>query len=98
MVTMWQYLSNIIFKVNKTFLKKIPNGAEAANLWVGEIQDFKQPITVLIRLAEPRVFTNLTEVPLPSRFIFIHLTPPGTPNLTFEIGRTMANMLIDEVC
>jgi hypothetical protein len=31
-------------------MKKIPRGAEVANVWVGEIDDLKEPITAIISI------------------------------------------------
>jgi hypothetical protein len=49
----------------------------------------KEPITAFVKLTEPRVIGDLTEVPLPTRFVFVHLIPPGVPGHIFEIGRAM---------
>jgi hypothetical protein len=38
-----------------------------------------------------------SEVPLPTRFIFVHLSPPDVQGNIFELGRAMSNMLVDEV-
>ena len=78
-------------------MKKIPEGAQVANVWVGEIEDLKEPITAFIRLDKPRAIGDLTEVPLPTRFIFLHLSPVGEPGHIFAIGRAMSNMMVDVV-
>ena len=78
-------------------MKKIPHGAEVANVWVGEIDDLKEPITAFVKLTKPKVIGDLTEVPLPTRFVFVHLIPPGVPGHIFEIGRAMSTMMVDEV-
>ncbi|XP_052063065.1 electroneutral sodium bicarbonate exchanger 1-like [Mytilus californianus] len=83
--------------LNKPFMKKIPEGAQVANVWVGEIDDLKEPITAFIRLDKPRVIGDLTEVPLPTRFIFLHLSPVGEPGHIFAIGRAMSNMMVDVI-
>ncbi|XP_076110717.1 electroneutral sodium bicarbonate exchanger 1-like isoform X2 [Mytilus galloprovincialis] len=89
--------SSPLIKLNKPFMKKIPEGAQVANVWVGEIEDLKEPITAFIRLDKPRAIGDLTEVPLPTRFIFLHLSPVGEPGHIFAIGRAMSNMMVDVI-
>lgn len=89
--------SSPLVKLNKPFMKKIPEGAQVANVWVGEIDDLKEPITAFIRLDKPRVIGDLTEVPLPTRFIFLHLSPVEEPGHIFAIGRAMSNMMVDVI-
>ncbi len=60
---------------NTSFLKKIPAGAEASNVLVGEVDCLEKPISAFIRLDQPVVLGDLTEVPVPTRFIFILLGP-----------------------
>ncbi|XP_022322170.2 sodium-driven chloride bicarbonate exchanger-like isoform X2 [Crassostrea virginica] len=84
-------------KLNQQFMKKIPDGAEAANILVGELDCLKYQITALVRFTEARSFGDLTEVPLPTRFIFLLLGPPGCQNKNVEMGRAMSTMMVDEV-
>lgn len=56
-------------------MKKIPAGAEASNVLVGEVDCLEKPISAFIRLDQPVVLGELTEVPVPTRFIFILLGP-----------------------
>ncbi|XP_052079276.1 electroneutral sodium bicarbonate exchanger 1-like isoform X5 [Mytilus californianus] len=84
-------------KLNQPFMKKIPDGAEAANIWVGEIDALKYPVTAFIRLSEARPIGDLTEVPLPTRFLFIHLGPNGTAGKCLETGRAISTIMVDEV-
>ncbi|CAG2204038.1 NCBE [Mytilus edulis] len=89
--------SSPLVKPNTPFAKKIPEGAEVANVWVGELEDLKKPVTVFIRLTKSRFIGDLSEVALPTRFIFLHLTPPSVPSYIFEIGRAISNMMVDEI-
>ncbi|CAC5404016.1 SLC4A4 [Mytilus coruscus] len=89
--------SSPLVKPNTPFAKKIPEGAEVANVWVGELENLKKPVTVFIRLAKSRFIGDLSEVALPTRFIFLHLTPPSVPSYIFEIGRAISNMMVDEI-
>ena len=42
---------------------------------VGEVDCLDKPVSVFIRLSTPVVLGDLTEVPVPTRFIFILLGP-----------------------
>lgn len=50
------------------FMKKIPPGAEASNVLVGEVDFLDRPITAFVRLAPAMLLTGLTEVPVPTRW------------------------------
>lgn len=78
-------------------MKKIPDGSEAANILVGEMDCLKYQITAFVRLTEARSIGDLTEVPLPTKFIFLLLGPPGSHNKNVEMGRSMSTMMVDEV-
>lgn len=54
-------------KVDMNFMKKIPPGAEASNVLVGEVDFLERPIIAFIRLSPAVLLTGLTEVPVPTR-------------------------------
>ena len=56
-------------------MKKIPKGAEASNILVGEVDFLEKPLSAFIRLQEATILGDLTEVPVPTRFMFILLGP-----------------------
>ncbi len=56
-------------------MKKIPKDSEAANILVGTLEVLDKPICCFIRLNEAVPLGDLTEVPLPTRFIFIFMGP-----------------------
>lgn len=56
-----------VFQVDMNFMKKIPPGAEASNVLVGEVDFLDRPIIAFIRLAPAVLLTGLTEVPVPTR-------------------------------
>ncbi|KAM7354572.1 na[+]-driven anion exchanger 1 isoform 4-T4 [Cochliomyia hominivorax] len=82
---------------NMNFMRKIPPGAEASNILVGELEFLDKPLAGFIRLKEASVMGDLTEVPVPTRFIFILLGPPGSQTNFHEIGRAMATLMSDEI-
>ncbi|XP_032390718.1 sodium bicarbonate cotransporter 3 isoform X11 [Etheostoma spectabile] len=84
-------------KVDMNFMKKIPPGAEASNVLVGEVDFLEKPITAFVRLSPAVLITGLTEVPVPTRFLFLLLGPHGKGPQYHEIGRSMATLMTDEI-
>ncbi|XP_073827639.1 na[+]-driven anion exchanger 1 isoform X7 [Musca autumnalis] len=84
-------------RANMNFMRKIPPGAEASNILVGEVDFLQKPLAGFIRLKDAAVMGDLTEVPVPTRFIFILLGPPGSQSNFHEIGRAMATLMSDEI-
>jgi len=84
-------------KFNEHFAKKIPPGAEASNILVGELDFLKNPIIAFVRLSKACLLGDLTEVPVPTRFIFILLGPQGNQPRYHEIGRSIATLMSDEI-
>lgn len=79
------------------FMKKIPPGAEAANILVGEVDFLNHPVVTFVRLLHPIILRDLTEVPVPTKFVFILLGPMGNQSKYHEIGRSIATLMSDEV-
>ncbi|XP_043098244.1 electroneutral sodium bicarbonate exchanger 1 [Puntigrus tetrazona] len=84
-------------KVDTHFMKKIPTGAEASNVLVGELDFLERSIVAFVRLSPAVLLTGLTEVPIPTRFVFILLGPDGKAQQYHEIGRSMATIMTDEI-
>ncbi|EDW28530.1 GL19233 [Drosophila persimilis] len=84
-------------KGNTHFMRKIPPGAEASNILVGEVDFLERTLSCFIRLSQAALMGDLTEVPVPTRFIFILLGPPGSQSNFHEIGRAMATLMSDEI-
>ncbi|XP_069735034.1 electroneutral sodium bicarbonate exchanger 1 isoform X2 [Phaenicophaeus curvirostris] len=84
-------------KAELHFMKKIPSGAEASNVLVGELDFLHQPIVAFVRLTPAVLFSGMTEVPIPTRFLFVLLGPAGKAHQYHEIGRSMATIMTDEV-
>jgi anion exchange protein len=83
--------------MNQHFLKKIPKGAETTNILVGEVDFLDKKVSCFVRLANSIVLNDLTEVPVPTRFLFILLGPKGHLVEYREIGRSMATLMTDEI-
>lgn len=78
-------------------MRKIPAGAEASNILVGEVDFLDKTLSAFIRLSQAGIMGDLTEVPVPTRFIFVLLGPTGGITGFHEIGRAMATLMSDEV-
>ncbi|NXO97129.1 S4A4 protein, partial [Certhia brachydactyla] len=83
-------------QLRNRFKKKVPLGAEAAHVAVGEVEFLEKPFAVFIRLRHGVSLGSLAEVSLPSRFLFILLGPPKV-KAYHEVGRAMAILLTDEL-
>ncbi|NXO02275.1 S4A10 protein, partial [Rhinopomastus cyanomelas] len=84
-------------KVDMNFMRKIPSGAEASNVLVGEVNFLERPIIAFVRLSPAVLLSGLTEVPVPTRFLFVLLGPAGKAPQYHEIGRSIATLMTDDV-
>ncbi|XP_075068466.1 sodium bicarbonate cotransporter 3 isoform X8 [Mixophyes fleayi] len=83
--------------VDMNFMKKIPPGSEASNILVGEVEFLERPIIAFVRLSPAVLLSGLTEVPIPTRFLFVLLGPTGKAAQYHEIGRSIATLMTDEI-
>lgn len=60
---------------NTNFMRKIPQGAEASNILVGEVDFLEKTLSGFIRLSQAAVMGDLTEVPVPTRFFYLNGFP-----------------------
>uniref|UniRef100_A0A1A7YT07 Anion exchange protein n=1 Tax=Iconisemion striatum TaxID=60296 RepID=A0A1A7YT07_9TELE len=84
-------------KIDLHFMKKIPPGAEASNVLVGEVDFLERPVVAFVRLSPAVLLNGLTEVPITTRFLFILLGPLGKGPQYHEIGRSIATLMTDEI-
>uniref|UniRef100_A0A8C5WXL9 Anion exchange protein n=1 Tax=Laticauda laticaudata TaxID=8630 RepID=A0A8C5WXL9_LATLA len=73
-------------QLRNKFMKKIPKNAEASNVLVGEVDFLDKPLVTFVRLTQPTMLGGMTEVPIPTRFLFILLGPSGKAKSYNEIG------------
>ncbi|CAH1175727.1 unnamed protein product [Phaedon cochleariae] len=78
-------------------MRKIPAGAEASNILVGEVEFLEKTVSAFVRLNSAAILGDLTEVPVPTRFLFILFGPLSSATGYHEIGRAMATLMSDEV-
>ncbi|XP_041855263.1 electrogenic sodium bicarbonate cotransporter 4 isoform X2 [Melanotaenia boesemani] len=84
-------------QLKNKFMKKIPRDAEASNVLVGEVDFLSRPFVAFVRLAQATTLGGLTEVPVPTRFLFILLGPQGKAKSYNEIGRAIATLMVDDL-
>ncbi|XP_051907121.1 electrogenic sodium bicarbonate cotransporter 1-like isoform X2 [Hippocampus zosterae] len=84
-------------QLKNKFMKKLPRDAEASNVLVGEVDFLETPFVAFVRLQHAVMLGALTEVPVPTRFLFVLLGPKGQAKSYHEIGRAIATLMSDEV-
>ncbi|XP_062339856.1 electrogenic sodium bicarbonate cotransporter 1-like isoform X3 [Osmerus eperlanus] len=84
-------------QLKNKFMKKLPRDAEASNVLVGEVDFLDSPFVAFVRLQHAVMLGALTEVPVPTRFLFVLLGPKGKAKSYHEIGRAIATLMSDEV-
>lgn len=84
-------------RANDRFLRKIPKGSEVANVMVAGVEDLKTTLCGLVRLNDARILGDLSEVNLPTRFVFFLLQPASLQEEAQEAGRCFSTMMVDEV-
>ncbi|KAM8865989.1 electrogenic sodium bicarbonate cotransporter 4 isoform 2-T2 [Synchiropus picturatus] len=84
-------------QLKNKFMKKIPRDAEASNVLVGEVDFLTKPFVAFVRLSQATTLGGLTEVPVPTRFLFILLGPQGKARSYNEIGRAIATLMVDDL-
>ncbi|KAM4676813.1 electrogenic sodium bicarbonate cotransporter 4 isoform 1-T1 [Discoglossus pictus] len=84
-------------QLKNKFIKKIPRDAEASNVLVGEVDFLDKPFVAFVRLVQSIMLGGVTEVPVPTRFLFILLGPIGKAKSYTEIGRAIATLMVDDL-
>ncbi len=80
-------------------MRKIPGGSEAANILIGQVDFLDEPVMAFARLSKASILADLTEVAIPTRFLFLILGPPQSSSIWEyeEMGRAMAALFTDRV-
>ena len=71
---------------------------EAITVLVGGTDFLTKEVVAFVRLANSQKLGNMTEVPLPVKFLFIMLGPQSCPYDYHEVGRAMATLMNNKVC
>lgn len=80
-----------------SLMYKIPDEAESLTVLVGGVKFLEKPVVAFVRLAQSHLLGDLTEVPIPVRFIFLQLGPSHGEIDYHEVGRAMATLMSDAV-
>ena len=84
-------------ETNRKFKRKIPEGAEVMNVMVGEVEELTNNLCAFVRLREANDLGKITEVDLPTRFLFVLLVPKGHLDPAIEAGRCIGTLMTDEI-
>jgi anion exchange protein len=76
-------------------LHKIPDDAESLTVLVGGVPFLTEPLVVFVRLKQSHLLGDLTEVPVPVRFIYLNIGPTNYMDY-HEVGRAMATLMSDK--
>ncbi|CAF4754662.1 unnamed protein product [Rotaria sp. Silwood1] len=71
-------------------MRCIPDNAECAEVLIGSMRNLSRPIMAFVRLSQGQLISNMTEVPLPVRFLFLLIGP--TMDEYLEIGRALSTL------
>lgn len=61
--------SALYFQIDLHFMKKIPAGAEACNVLVGELDFLNRPVVAFVRLSPAVLLSGMAEVPIATRYV-----------------------------
>jgi hypothetical protein len=78
-------------------MRRIPAGSEVSTVLVGQVDFMSKPALAFVRLSEGQFLDNLTEVPLPVRFLFILLGPEKSGMDYHEVGRSISTLMSNQV-
>ncbi|XP_052235491.1 anion exchange protein 2-like isoform X2 [Dreissena polymorpha] len=79
-----------------SLMRRIPRDAEACTVLVGCVDYLSKPAMAFVRLAEKQILDNLTEVPLPVRFLFVLLGPKTKVMDYHEVGRSISSLMSNQ--
>lgn len=71
-------------------MRCIPENAECAEVLIGSMKNLSRPIMAFVRLSQGQIIQDMTEVPLPIRFVFLLIGP--VMEEYFEIGRALSTL------
>ncbi|KRZ76643.1 Sodium-driven chloride bicarbonate exchanger, partial [Trichinella papuae] len=78
-------------------LKKYLENAESLVILIAQLPLMHKTVSAFVRLTEPRVFANLSEMPCPTRFLFVLITSGHhDEHDLFMVGRCMGALMTDK--
>lgn len=85
-------------------MRKLPNNAVSNNILIAETEQITYPVSCLVRLKQATLLDNITEVSVPTKFMFIYFGPKINCSEAdkakcsyVHIGRAMATLMADSV-
>jgi len=87
------------YKANKRLRKKLPQDCEATNILVGQVDFLEETQICFCRFDDVIHLAKVTEVDVPTRFVFLVLGPTSSTNIweMTELGSALATLLSDKV-
>jgi len=90
------------FQPNARLAKKLPKNTEVANILIGQVEFVTERVMALCRLQSAALMGDLTEVAIPTRFVFLSLSPANTLDdreiwHASEIARSLGVLFSDKV-
>jgi len=87
------------YKANKRLRKKLPSDCEAANILVGQVDFLDETQICFCRFDNVIPMDKVTEVDVPTRFVFLVLGPTSSTSIweLTELGGALATLLSDKV-
>lgn len=89
--------SHDFHKTNSSIMKKLPPGTEATNVLIGGVDFLEKPLCAFVRFDKAQELGDLTEVSLPTKFMFVLLGPQKQSSYYHEVGRSISTLMSDEV-
>ncbi len=78
-------------------MRKIPAGTQTNNILTAEVDFLDTAISGFIRLTTACSLGHLTEVAVPTKFIFIFMGPHRYKDKYYQVGRAYATLMSDQV-
>ncbi|XP_067649397.1 electroneutral sodium bicarbonate exchanger 1-like [Haliotis asinina] len=92
-----EFPGNYTKKQNERILRKIPKDSEVANIMVGALDELQSGLCGFMRLNDGRCLGDISEVNLPTRFVFILVGPSKFITDYMESGRCLGTMMVDDI-
>jgi len=91
-----------VFQPNTGLAKKLPKNSEVANILIGQVEFLTERVMTLCRLQSPTMQGDLSEVAIPTRFVFLLLVPADSLDEreiwhASEMARSLAILFSDKV-
>ena len=90
-------LGKVTCKPNESFARKLAPGSEASSAMVGGVDFLTTTVSAFVRIKSNVIMHELSEVSIPTRFVFICLGPSNRTKDIRELGRAMETIMSDAI-